>query len=461
MDQTSLRTALYNKYIAPTKETRPSYIGIEIELPLVNLAKAPVDFDIVQKVTKEFLQEFSFTHESIDDDGRIYAAEQPTTGDILSYDCSYNNLELSMGKEQSLIVLQQCFASYYDFLQRKYRAYDHQLTGMGINPYRNLNHNVPIASERYRMLFHHLASYPKYAGTRKYFHSYPTYGSFASASQVQLDVSNEDLIQTLHAFTLLEPIKSLLFANSMMLGDEDDLLIARDMLWEDSTHGINPHNVGLFEEVPSSEEELLDYLESYSLYCVMRDGRYINFEPIPLGEYFKRPLITGEVYENGNYQEVNFTPEDSDLEYLRTFKFEDLTYRGTIEFRSCCCQPVHDAMTIAAFHVGLQGRLKELDQLLTDDHVIYHHGYSVSELRTLFNGNKIPPSINPDDLYKLCKQVLDLAAEGLKDRNLDEEQYLEPLYERVAKRSNPSLHLLHHVADGGTIEDIITEYGKL
>ena len=37
------------------------------------------------------------------------------------------------------------------------------LTGMGINPRYVVNQNVPVVSERYRMLFHHLSSYKQYS----------------------------------------------------------------------------------------------------------------------------------------------------------------------------------------------------------------------------------------------------------------------------------------------------------
>lgn len=59
---------------------------------------------------------------------------------------------------------------------------------MGVNPYRIYNHNVPIPNGRYRMLFHHLGSYKKYQ-LPMYFHDYPEFGTFSSASQVQLDNS--------------------------------------------------------------------------------------------------------------------------------------------------------------------------------------------------------------------------------------------------------------------------------
>ena len=33
----NIRNAIYDKYIAPTKKKRPDYIGVEIEMPVVNL----------------------------------------------------------------------------------------------------------------------------------------------------------------------------------------------------------------------------------------------------------------------------------------------------------------------------------------------------------------------------------------------------------------------------------------
>ena len=37
MRETDLNEALYNKYIAPTEQKRSSSIGIEIEMPVVEL----------------------------------------------------------------------------------------------------------------------------------------------------------------------------------------------------------------------------------------------------------------------------------------------------------------------------------------------------------------------------------------------------------------------------------------
>lgn len=455
---TTIRELLYQKYITPTKGRKKGYIGVEIELPLLNRNKKPVNFSVVHKVTVQFMQKFGFAEEGKDEEGNIYAALNPQTGDILSYDCSYNNLELSFGKEARLHTIHERFQRYYHFFKKEFAKYDHTLTGMGVNPYRIYNRNEPIPNGRYRMLFHHLNSYTKYQ-LPKYFHKYPNYGLFSSASQVQLDVTHEDLLTTIRAFSRLEPIKAVLFSNSVLLNEHEELQCCRDMFWEDSTHGINPHNIGMFDCELESVEDLLSYIGTTSMYCVEKDGRYINFPPVPVNEYFQKTSITGEYFEKDHYETITFQPEFSDLEYLRTFKFEDLTYRGTIEFRSVCCQPVRDCMTVAAFHLGLQENLEKLDQLLKEDSVIYHQGYTATELRHMFTYVDLPSFVEEERLYELVRRVVELAEEGLKRRGFGEEEFLRPLYQRVEQHTNPARWMLNAKKNGISMEHIIEQYG--
>ncbi|MDE5864813.1 MAG: glutamylcysteine synthetase, partial [Lachnospiraceae bacterium] len=231
IEKSLIREKLYQKYIEPTKKKRQEYIGIEVEMPIVNLDKQAVDFEQIHKLTEHFMQHFQFEVMSCDDDGNINAARHPENGDILSYDCSYNNLELSLGREKKLQVLYQRFCDYYTYIQQELKQYHYTLTGMGVNPYRNYNRNIPIPNGRYRMLFHHLNSYPKYQNLSLYFHEYPDYGLFSSASQVQLDVDYEDLPVMIRAFSRMEPIKALLFNNSILIGEHEELACSRDMFW--------------------------------------------------------------------------------------------------------------------------------------------------------------------------------------------------------------------------------------
>ena len=335
------------------------------------------------------------------------------------------------------------------------------LTGMGINPYWEYNNNIPIPSERYQMLYHHLCSYQKYQDKDIKFHDYPTYGLFSSASQVQLDVSYDELIDTINIFSKLEPIKAVLFCNSLFVGENEELLCCRDMLWENSAHGINPHNVGMFNVELESIGELQAYIESLDLYCTMRNGKYVNFEPINILEYFNKETIIGEYYDNGEYKNIKLSPKLEDIKYLRPFKFENLTFRGTIEYRSVCTQPVKDSMTVGAFHLGLKHNLDKLNIILDNDQTIYHKGYNATELRKLLIRKDLPDFINKNDLYKLTKTIVDLSYEGLEKRGYGEEILLKPLYERIDERLNPAQKTLKMRNKGIELEEIVEEYSTL
>ncbi len=453
---------LYNRYIRPTEHKESSFIGVEIEMPIVNLDHQAVDFNIVHQLTSLFLKEFDFVPTGIDEQGYIYSAWNKATNDIFSYDCSYNNMEFSFGKETELHTIYGRFQRYYKFVQEYFTTFHYTLTGMGINPNRKINHNVPIENGRYKMLFHHLSSFPKYFSLPMYFHHYPQFGMFSSASQVQIDVTKDKLSQIIHTFNQLEPIKALLFSNSVLLEEsQNDFLCCRDMLWENSTHGINPHNVGMYDCDINTVDDLLNYLSTTAIYCVERNGKYLNFSPVNILEYFNTESLTGEYQENGSIHSMIFHPQPEDIVYLRTFKTEDLTFRGTVEFRSCCCQPISDVMTVSAFHSGLFTKTEELLSLLKKDKSLYNNGYNVVELRHYLVRRHKPAYIDMDGLYALTKKILDLCRQGLTERGFGEEIYLEPLYQRIAERTNPAETMLSELEHGTPLDKIILRYGEL
>ena len=239
------------------------------------------------------------------------------------------------------------------------------------------------------------------------FHHYPNFGMFSCASQIQMDVEEEDLVETLNTFSKLEPFKALIFSNSPW-GENQELLCSRDYFWRDSLHGLNRHNVDMYGLDFESIDEIILYIRSMSLYCVEREGKYVKFPPTPLEEYFSADEITGEYFDGKEYRQIRVIPEISDLQYLRSFKFEDLTFRGTVEFRSVCEQPVKEIMA--------SGVLLE---------------------------------------------IMDLAKEGLQKRGFGEEKFLDPLYVRAEKLLSPAREMLEGIMQGKTLDDYIKEYGRL
>ena len=453
-----LNEAIYNRYIKPTERKRTRAVGPEFEFPIFNEADRPVDFSAVHDMTEDFIAAFGFEDIRRDDDGYIYRADDLKTGDSISFDCSYNTVEFSLGKEDDIGVLDRRFGIYYNRVRDFLLSRGHLISGMGINPGYAVNRNVPVVNERYRMLFHHLCSYKNY-GREILFHDHPNFGLFSCAGQVQTDVDKADLVETINTFTKLEPLKALIFANSLWTEDDNEFLCSRDFFWRNSLHGLNRHNVDMYGIEFRSTEEILLYIRSMSLYCVMRNGRYVNFAPMRLCDYFAAEEVEGETFVDGAYKTVRIHPEITDIEHLRSFKFEDLTYRGTVEFRSVCEQPVGEIMASAAFHAGLAENLHSLTHLLENDTVIYRKGYNASELRKQFVMTRIPDIYDRKELSNLLLTVLEIASDGLKIRGKGEEKFLAPLYPRAEGLLSPGRQMKEGLAAGKTVRDYAYEYG--
>ena len=149
------------------------------------------------------------------------------------------------------------------------------------------------------------------------------------------------------------------------------------------------------------------------------------------------------------------------MEYLRSFKFEDLTFRGTVEFRSVCSQPVSEIMTSPAFHAGLIGKVNELKEILDNDTVIFNRDLTCEALREQFNSGSFPDFVDEEKLKKLLYQIIDLSADGLKERGYNEMHFLAPLYHRADHLFSPAKQMSDGIKSGVPIEYYIKEYAKL
>ena len=461
-NKTPITDALDARFFAPLRRKRTRRVGVELEFPVWNrIPGTATDFAAVHAATDEFLSRFDFTDQVRDDEGAVYRATDPATGDELSFDCSYNTLELSFGPGENLTETHRRFVAYYSALQEAFGRHGHALTGMGINPHWRENHADPIGNGRYRMLLHHLKSYSKYGGSPR-FHDHPDFGLFSCASQTQVDADEETVVPLINAFNLLEPFKAILFANSPF-GARNETLCGRDSLWSRSLHGLNPHNCGMYGVTLRSLEDIVGYLESTSIYCVERGERYINFAPVPLRDYLGLGTVVGEYWDAAAkvHRRCLISPSPEDVAWLRPFKFEDLTQRGTVEFRSVCEQPVREAFAAAAFHAGLAERVDKLAGLLEHDTILYGHGYGAAELRNLTIRRKWPSFIDRKALTVQLHRIIDFAEEGLVQRGFGEEALLAPLRRRSDTLASPAREQVERLERGETIESIADSYGSL
>ena len=80
-------------------------------------------------------------------------------------------------------------------------------------------------------------------------------------------------------------------------------------------------------------------------------------------DYLDQKEITAYTAD-GNEKIIN--PVKEDLKQHRSYQFQDLTARGTVEFRSVCTQPLETTFAPIAFELGLFVELEKLENYLED-----------------------------------------------------------------------------------------------
>ena len=129
-----------------------------------------------------------------------------------------------------------------------------------------------------------------------------------------------------------------------------------------------------------------------------------------------------------NGDEVLIHPQrEEDFQTHRSYQYQDLTTRGTVEFRSVCTQPLNRTFAAAAFHLGLLLNLDRLEAYLqSGNHFFTTFGRDYKLLRRQFskNNSQMKKKLR---FSKFSKDLLILAEEGLEKRDKQEMVYLEPL----------------------------------
>ena len=77
----------------------------------------------------------------------------------------------------------------------------------------------------------------------------------------------------------------------------------------------------------------------------------------------------------------------------------------------------------------------------------------------MFVKRDLPGEFDWKEVSKLLVRILDIAADGLKQRGFAEESFLQPLYGRAEKLLSPAREMLQGLADGKALDGYIVEYG--
>ena len=403
---TTAKELLKQRYYLPIKEQPELFVGIELEYPVVNLSGNATDVSLTKQLLIYLIDNFGFKADKFDSDNNPIQLIEQASGDMIA-------------------EVEERLDTYLSMIQPYLRNHNHELQGWGVNPNWAKNDNSPVKSPRYEMLMDFLEL--SKAKNNPFFHNYPEYGSFICGSQVQLDVSKISYLRVLNAFNQIEGPKAVLFANSEFWGSDWDLAISRDVFWENSMHGVFEENAGVFPRVFKNEDDYFSYLSETAIFTAKRAEETYYFEPIRAKDYLNKSAIQAWSIHG---KEVSIKPSEDDFKTHRSYQFQDLTTRGTIEFRSVCTQPFSATFAPAAFHLGLLVNLERLENILKDSPFFEAFDFDYPRIRRLFSKKDISDT-DLKLIFPLTEALLVCAEDGLKSRGFGEEIYLAPLKEKL------------------------------
>ena len=407
---------LKEKYLSNMKEDSELFVGVELEFPIVETNGNKTNIEVTKNLFRTLANLSDFEVEKRDDDQNPIQLVHCSSKDRILFELSYNTIEFAFERAHSIDEVAKRFEAYLKIIQPILQENNHEIQGHGIHPLWKENDNSPVKIERYKMLMAFLAM----NGTGMKTHSYPSYGAFICGNQVQLDVRRDNYIRIINAFNKIEAAKAYLFSNSEFSAEAWDTKIARDIFWEESLHGYYKENVGIYPKDYQSEEEYFNNLACTAIFTATREDKSYYFKPIRVKDYLDQKEITAYTTD-GN--EKNIIPVKEDLKQHRSYQFQDLTARGTVEFRSVCTQPLETTFAPIAFELGLFVQLEKLENYLEDCSFFKNEEQDYRKLRKKYS-KKILSKEEKEAIQSFSKDLIGIAKAGLIKRGYREEKFL-------------------------------------
>lgn len=407
---------LKEKYLSNMKEDSELFVGVELEFPIVETNGNKTNIEVTKNLFRTLANLSDFEVEKRDDDQNPIQLVHCSSKDRILFELSYNTIEFAFERAHSIDEVAKRFEAYLKIIQPILQENNHEIQGHGIHPLWKENDNSPVKIERYKMLMAFLAM----NGTGMKTHPYPSYGAFICGNQVQLDVRRDNYIRIINAFNKIEAAKAYLFSNSEFSSEAWDTKIARDIFWEESLHGYYRENVGIFPKDYQSEVEFFNNLARTAIFTVTREGKSYYFKPIRVEDYLDQKEIIAYTTDG---KEKNINPVKEDLKQHRSYQFQDLTSRGTVEFRSVCTQPLETTFAPIAFELGLFVQLEKLENYLEHCSFLKNEKQDYRNLRKKYS-KKILSKKEKEKIKTFSKELLEISKSGLLERGYEEEKYL-------------------------------------
>lgn len=429
----------FSKQFKTKAYNTPRGIGVEAELPIVTLQGEAAGMEIIQQMfeylaTKGFEVKRDSYSSYLTSASRINIESTQNFDyhfDTITTDAGYSILEIVLAPQQNLHSIQQHFSEIINLLHSYFTSKNCTILGFGIQPVSTPSGKLLMPQERY--LFFERFSQNNIIPTSEGSDAHLL--TITASNQCHIDISREEAICGVNVLNALSGLQIALHANSSVWQGTTDTTYkaTREFFWE----RCYPHRTNQMGIPPRFEtmEEYLNYLLKFKPMLIKRKGQLLqilNKQTFGDFMYDKNPAIA-QTLEG---QETTVYPEIADIHYLNTFCYFDarlVPQYGTIESRMCCQQPPNQTLAPTALTLGILENLEASQELMNS-----LPQKTWQEIRQQAGQHTFATTINKQSIVPLLARLLDIATQGLKKRNLGEETFLRPLYQRLKQQKSPA-----------------------
>lgn len=440
---------IYHHFIDKFLGKKEQYVGVEIEIPVVNLAKQPVEPEFAQAMVDLLGLRFEFRPTRFTLEGFPIEAINKN-GDTFSFETSLNTIEFSMARKRSINEIADRFYQYLGALKKLAKSRNYLLCGLGTNPYAEHADSKPLNTPSMMAKSAFLEKFTTH-------HNGEIFHSFSASTQTHLDIRLPFLPDQLNLLGKLAFVDGMLFANSLpflqeqtsswrtslpvslLKALEEHTLCFRDTLWRLS----EAPNTEPYNQEYRSIEDVVNHLMDLKQFIV-RDGQdgFKPIQPISFSEYFADKDNSGE-----------------DMGGFRCLEPIAISKYGTIEIRHTCTQPLAEVFVPTAFYTGISENYKKAMALVNDFWRENKITMTNSELR---RKAVCQETIVPQDKMKhFVHNLVAISLEGLQKRNFGEEKYLGRLIHEHNFPECPARRQIRLLQAGWEYKKIMLAYSEV
>ncbi|SED07052.1 Gamma-glutamylcysteine synthetase [Tenacibaculum sp. MAR_2009_124] len=432
-------TTKFKKSFTYKNKNSPRGIGIECEIPIVTLNGNAAPFSTIKKMFS-YLEKVGFELIIDQQSKEVESARKMNPDseenfsccfDSITTDVGYSIIEIVLSPQINLWILEKHLSKLIDILKVFFKRHNCLMLGYGIQPLGYPSLDLMMPKERYFF-------FNKFSGNKiipENEGSDACLLTITASNQCHVEIESENTIPAMNTLNALSGLQIALCANSpIWLGKvEKGIKANREDLWEHCF----PNRIEQIGIPPKFQDEAhyVNYLLGFKPFLIEREGRFyriLNKETY--AEYLEDDTSCFVESLNGDIVKVTPKIEDADQLFSCTwFNTRLVPKYGTIESRMCCQQPPSDTLSTSALTLGLIENLEVAKR--------FEEQYPLSfwkELRVTTIKNSLNVFIGRVSIVPLIKELLDIARDGLLRRNMNEEEFLKPLYDRLNKRESPA-----------------------